>query len=62
MLQALILTLVVHALAGCGCSEKWLTVSEVWQNADSLEGKRICVRGQQDGQQSLCVSRRGISP
>jgi len=48
MLLAHILVLIALLLAGCGGREKCLTVSEVWQNADSLEGKRICVRGQAD--------------
>ena len=43
---SLFIVLVVFSLAGCGGREKWLTVSEVWQDADSLEGKRTRVRGQ----------------
>ena len=47
-LRALILALVVLSVAGCGRRANWHTVSEVWQNADSLQGKRIRVRGQAD--------------
>lgn len=48
MLQALVLVLIALSLAGCGGREKCLTVSEVWQNTDSLKGKCIRVRGQAD--------------
>jgi hypothetical protein len=50
MLRAHILVLIALSLVGCGGSEKRLSVSEVWQNADSLDGKRIRVRGQADFQ------------
>ena len=42
----LVLALVTFSLVGCGDSLDCLTVSEVWQNAESLDGKRACVRGQ----------------
>ena len=48
MLRAIMLVLVALLLTGCGGGKECLTVSEVWQNADSLEGKRVCVRGQAD--------------
>lgn len=56
VLQARVVVLIALLLAGCGgrgkglpvSEAKRLTVSEVWQNADSLEGKRIRVRGQAD--------------
>jgi hypothetical protein len=45
---ALVLALLVLLLAGCAGRNRWLTVSDVWQNADSLDGKRIRVRGEAD--------------
>ena len=46
VLQRLILILILLLLTGCNRREKSLTVSEVGESADSLEGKRIRVRGQ----------------
>jgi hypothetical protein len=48
LLQVLIRALIGLLVAGCCGRDRWLTVSEVWQSADSLDGKRICVRGQAD--------------
>ena len=43
--QLLILGLLVLSLAGCNEDDEFLTVSEVWQDATALDGKRIRVRG-----------------
>ena len=50
MLLAHILVLVALSPAGCVAWQEPLTVTQVWQDAKSLEGKRIRVRGQADFQ------------
>ena len=47
-LTSSILILIGLSLVGCSTGQDCLTVSEVWQNAESLDGERICVRGQAD--------------
>lgn len=46
ILQAIGLIVLIFSVAGCGQSRDYLTVSEVWQNAASLDGTQIRVRGQ----------------
>jgi hypothetical protein len=46
VLNVLVIVLITFSLVGCTTEQDCLTVSEVWQNADSLDGKRICVVGQ----------------
>lgn len=45
LLQIFVLVSVMLVLAGCGGRHDCLTVSEVWQKAQALEGEQICVRG-----------------
>jgi hypothetical protein len=46
VLQTIGLMLIAFSLAGCGDNGDYLTVSQTWQNAESLDGERIRVRGQ----------------
>jgi hypothetical protein len=46
--QVMALIVIVFSLAGCRPSRDCMTVSEVGQNAESLAGQQICVRGQPD--------------
>lgn len=46
ILQAIGLIMLIFSVAGCSQSQDHLTVSEVWQNAASLDGTQIRVRGQ----------------
>jgi hypothetical protein len=46
--RAPLLILIVFALAGCGLGQECLTVSGVWERAESLDGQRIRVCGQAD--------------
>jgi hypothetical protein len=43
-----VLVLLAVSLAGCVALDRPLTVSQVWENADALEGQRIRVRGEAD--------------
>lgn len=44
-LQAFVLILTVLVLVRCGDRHDCLTVSEVWQEAEALDGEQVCVRG-----------------
>ena len=47
-LTSSILIMIGLALVGCSAGQDCLTVSQVWQKAESLYGERICVQGQAD--------------
>jgi hypothetical protein len=46
--QAIALIVMAFSLSRCGGSGECMTVSQVAQNAESLDGERICVRGGPD--------------
>lgn len=48
MNRPLLLILFALSLAECSGGQNYLTVSEVWENAETLNGKRIRVRGRAD--------------